>query len=211
MAHTKTASAEVLPAVDSYIAGLRENFQSSDEVSVSTARLCTINDLMDTARLLKSLGVEANIWKRFYNLASALDDLKHGIACPTLRADHVENRRPDTSAIWATRTKVALALDCLLRSGMSREAATAIVSRRQSLKSLLRPGTNLKTASLNWLSSLKRKTNKNEAARSLWNTYQEAYVAETKKRTSEEWTVIAENFLRGADEDLKLLASMKAI
>ena len=211
MAHTKTTAAKVLLAVDSYIAGLRENFQSLDEVSVSAARQCTINDLTDTARLLKRLGVDANIWKRFYHLARALGDLKHGIVCPTLMADHVENRRPDNSAVWDIRTKIALALDCFLRSGMSRKDAIANVSRRQSLEPLLRLGTNLKTAPLNWLSSLRRGTNKNEAAISLWNTFQDACAVETKKRSSKEWTATAERFLRSADEDLKLLASTKTI
>jgi hypothetical protein len=211
MAHTKTAAAKVLSAVDNYIADLQENFQSLDGVSVTAARQCTINDLTDTARLLKRLGVDENIWKRFYHFASALDDLKYGIICPTLRAHDVQNRRPDNSAVWDIRTKIALALDCFLRSGMSRENAAAIVSRRQSLKPLLRTGTKLKTAPLNWLSNLRRGTNKNEAAKSLWDAFQEACAAETKKRTSEEWTAAAERFLRSADEDLKLLASAKTI
>lgn len=201
MAQTNT-DVNVLSAINDYIAALRENSKNLSEASAR--RECIINDLTDTARLLKRLGVDEIIWKRFYNVASALDDLKHGVVSPTLRAADVHNRRSDNSAIWGVRAKVAVALECFLRSGMSLDEATVIISRQRLLRPLLRPGTDLKTASLNWRNNLKRKKNKNHAATSLWNSFEEAYTS-AGFRTSEEWKAAAKRFLGRASEDLQLL------
>ena len=208
MAQTNT-DASVLSAINDYIAALCENAQNLSENSVG-ARQCVINDLTDTARLLKQLGVDEIIWKRFYHVANALDDLKHGIVSPTLRATHVRNRISDNSATWAVRARVAVALECFLRSGMSLDEATAIISRQRSLKPLLRPGTDLKTAPLNWRNNLKRKKNKNDAATSLWDSFEEACTS-AGFRASEEWKAAAKRFLGRASEDLQLLQSVNAI
>ena len=73
--------------IGKYIADLRGNSQNLGGDNVIAARECIINDLTDTAQLLKRLGVDEIIWKRFYHVAQALDDLKHGVVSPILRAD----------------------------------------------------------------------------------------------------------------------------
>jgi len=196
-------------AIGKYIADLRGNSQNLGGDNVIAARECIINDLTDTARLLKRLGVDEIIWKRFYHVAQALDDLKHGVVSPILRAIEVHNRKSDNSAAWGVRAKVAIALECFLRSGMSHKEAAAIVSRR-SLEPLLRPGTDLKTAPLNWLSNLRRSKNKNKAAKSHWDVFQEACAMATDP-TSEGWKAAGERFLKQAEEDLRSLQSAKAI
>jgi hypothetical protein len=199
--------AKAVSALELYVEDLRGNSRPQ-EGAIGVGRQSAINDLVDTAKLLKSLEVDDDIWKRFYDLAHALDDLKHGIVSPVLKAADVHNRASDNSAVWGARAKVAVALECLLRGGMSPKEAASIVSRRRSLNPLLRQGTNLETAPLNWHRNLRRRQNKNEAAQIIWEEFQEACSGELKF-TPDEWKIRAEGFLLGADKDLRALRSAK--
>jgi hypothetical protein len=201
--------ADVLSQINDYIAQLRGNSQISAQSSAEV-RQCIINDLTDTARFLKGLGADEIIWKRFYHTALALDDLKHGVVSPPLRAADVCNRKSDNSAIWAVRAKVAVAIECFLQSGMSRKKIATILSRQRSLEPLLRRGTDLKTAPFNWRDTLRRNKNKNETARSLWNEFEQA-CGEKRFDTSQECVAAANRFLHHANEASERLRSVDAI
>ena len=201
--------ADILSRINDYIAQLRGNSQNLVQDSAG-ARQCIINDLTDTSRFLKGLGADEIIWKRFYYTARALDDLKHGIVSPTLRAADVYNRKSDNSAIWDVRAKVAVAIECFLQSGLSRKKVATILSRQRSLEPLLRRRTDLKTAPFNWRDTLRRNKNKNEAAKLLWNAFEEAS-AEGRFDTSREWEAAANRFLNRANEESERLRSVNAI
>ena len=68
--------AKAVSALELYVEDLRGNSRPQ-EGAIGVGRQSAINDLVDTAKLLKSLEVDDDIWKRFYDLAHALDDLKH--------------------------------------------------------------------------------------------------------------------------------------
>jgi hypothetical protein len=63
--------------------------------------------------------------QRFFELASAMADLNSGIVHPLLRPERADNRRAESSQLWRARVHVALGLQALLRSGLTRTEAAA--------------------------------------------------------------------------------------
>src|SRR5436309_9438264 len=70
--------------------------------------------------------------ERFFELASAIADLNAGTVHPLLRPVRADNRRADPSQLWRTRARVALGLEALLRSGLTRNDAAAKIARQYS-------------------------------------------------------------------------------
>ena len=68
----------------------------------------------------------------FFNLASAISDLNDGAVPPLFQAVRSDNRHPDFSQLWRARTRVALGLEALIRSGgkLNATAAAKKVARK---------------------------------------------------------------------------------
>jgi len=90
-------------------------------------------------------------------LGVALEDLNRGITDPLFRADLLfvtegSKRKRDSMLIWGARLQAALGLECLIRSGLSREKAASHAARHYSALARLMRGTNrdLKGSLLSW-------------------------------------------------------------
>jgi hypothetical protein len=68
------------------------------------------------------------IGDRFFEIGSAIVDLNVGTVHPLLRPERVDHRRPARSQL--SRARVALGLEALLRSGLDRDEAIAMIAGR---------------------------------------------------------------------------------
>jgi hypothetical protein len=116
--------------------------------------------------------VGGRIGNRFFELASAIADLNTGTVHPLLAGVRVHNRRADTSQMWRARVRVAVGLEALLRSGLSRNAAAAKVATEfPSIARLAGPrakNSTLRTIVFGWRKELKAARVKNFEASELF-------------------------------------------
>jgi hypothetical protein len=116
--------------------------------------------------------VGGRIGKRFFELASAIADLNTGTVHPLLAGVRVHNRRADTSQMWRARACVAVGLEALLRSGLSRnEAAAKVATEFPSIARLAGPkarNSSLRTIVFGWRKELKAARVKNFEAGELF-------------------------------------------
>src|SRR5262249_4196873 len=110
---------------------------------------------------------------RFFELASAIADLNLGTVRSLLRPVRAESRAPDPSHFWRARARVALALEALLRSGLSRYDAFAKIRGHHSsianLPGLKAKHSKLQTTIFGWRSEFKAKRVRNFEASELFS------------------------------------------
>jgi hypothetical protein len=91
---------------------------------------------------------------RFFELSFAIADLNSGTKPPLLKAIDPVNRPPDCSQLWGDRARVAVILEALMKSGLSREsAARKLALKHPRLAKLAGAGaknTTLQTTILGW-------------------------------------------------------------
>jgi hypothetical protein len=125
------------------------------------------------ALVVVALFVGGRIGSRFSELASAIADLNTGTVHPLLAGVRVHNRRADTSQMWRARARVALGLEALLRSGLSRtEAAAKVATEFPSIARLAGPrakNSTLRTIVFGWRKELKAGRVKNFEAGELFS------------------------------------------
>jgi len=94
------------------------------------------------AGFLKRVGTGEDVSEQFATLAARIHDLNNGIQHPIWIPTKTRGRRPDSTEIWHHRFRFAVALQCLITSGMKeRDAANYLVRRyRKNIESLLRRG-----------------------------------------------------------------------
>jgi hypothetical protein len=109
-------------AVVELIAGLREAFDYTGEPDKEPAetRARFSIALKKIGLFLEDVPTIHDFAKEFLTLATALDDLNQGTVHPLLQPSKVTNRPPDSTEIWMARAKTALAVEILLRTGMTR-------------------------------------------------------------------------------------------
>jgi len=83
---------------------------------------------------------------KFAGLADALLHLETGKVSSIVSPYNGPGRRPDSSAIWARRALVALAIECMLRSGMRERRAAAEIAKEAQLFDLLRDTPDVSTS-----------------------------------------------------------------
>jgi hypothetical protein len=112
------------------------------------------------------------IGNRFFELASAIADLNSGTVHSLLLPIRADNRPADPSQLWRARTRVALGLEALLRSGLNRnDAAAKIASEYSSIAKLSGPkakDSKLQIIVFGWRRELKAGRVKNFEARELF-------------------------------------------
>jgi hypothetical protein len=111
--------------------------------------------------------------QRFFELGSAKADLNSGIVHPLLRPERADNRRADNSQLWRARAHVALGLEALLRSGLTRDDAAAKLTRGSpaiaKLASAKAKNSKLKTIVFGWRQQLRQARVKNFEASELFS------------------------------------------
>jgi hypothetical protein len=83
---------------------------------------------------------------KFAGLADALFHLETGKVSSIVSPYNGPGRRPDSSAIWARRALVALAIECMLRSDMNERQVAAEIAREPQLVGLLRDTPDVSTS-----------------------------------------------------------------
>jgi len=195
-----------------FVDALGANSSDAQQQDVCLVRECAISDLIDTAKFLRRLGVNEEIWRRFSNLAQDLNDLKQGTIAPIFMPSstaRAHNRSLDESNVRLARVKVAIALECLLKSGKSRSVAARDIGRQRPLQALLRRGSSVESACLKWFDQLRRYGDKNWNANDLWTKWREDADAERSQGPPEQWLKRGEAFLKAAVADAGLLARLR--
>jgi hypothetical protein len=105
-------------------------------LTIEQERALYASVLMNVAQFVATTidGRIANTY--LFELASALGDLDRGIVRPLLKPSPLRNRPPDPSNRWRARSRVALALDALMRSGLDRTKAANKIARDKKLRAL---------------------------------------------------------------------------
>ena len=111
------------------IAIRRQLEHAFDEIGPQNERRGYVAALGGISEYLISAGVDYRHACKLVDLASALSDLDDGIVRPLLRPAHVNNRRLTPSNIWRRRALVALGIEALLKSGLSRDEAAGEAER----------------------------------------------------------------------------------
>ena len=108
---------------------------------------------------------------KLIELASALSDLDQGTIAPFLRAQHIENRAPDSTQKWIGQAHVAISLEALVLTGQTRpSAANHIETDYPSIFSLAtRKAKNLRTVILGWHREFEHGRVKNDLAKRLFD------------------------------------------
>jgi hypothetical protein len=99
----------------------------------------------------------------------ALWDLSFGVTHPIFRAKKLEHGAPDSSAIWRSRTALAIALDHLIAAGVHSRIASKKISKTPGIDRLLGKGAKAETSLINWRARLREGLVPNELARELWD------------------------------------------
>jgi|ERR1700674_194565 len=85
--------------------------------------------LVRVAQFFCALG-DRRLGDRFFELSSAIAELSQGTLHPLLRQARPQSRPADPSQLWRARARVALALEALIRTGLSPSEAAAEVARK---------------------------------------------------------------------------------
>jgi hypothetical protein len=128
--------------------------------------------LIGVARYFTSLEGRP-LGQRFFELGSAMADLNFGIVRPLLRPERADNRRADNSQLWRARAHVSLGLEALLRSGLTRNEAAAILTSDfpgiAKLASANAKNSKLPTIVFGWRKQLRQVRVKNYEASELFS------------------------------------------
>jgi hypothetical protein len=110
-----------------------------------------IETLVAFSRFAKSCDLSP-AWKRLYELAQRLDDLKQGRVDPLLKGEKKgRGNVRDSRETWDRRKLVLVGLEALCRSGMNeQEAARHIAKKFPKVKILVSRGGNIPKTILRW-------------------------------------------------------------
>jgi hypothetical protein len=136
-----------------------------------------------TIHFLKMIGAEDSLTNKLMQLYAALFDLRRGAISPMLRTNKLDSAPPVRSEIWRARAAVAIALDYLVKSGLSPDAASQEVARLPVLKRLLKTNAKLKSSSLNWRTRLAEGSVENDVAKIRWSASREKLVESERNMT----------------------------
>lgn len=130
------------------------------------SRIRYVAALLEVDRYLISSGVLAEGRMALSELMTALLELDHGIVADFLKPAPTFNRAQESSLKWDARAHLAVAVDVLVSSGMSRSAAAVEVSRHsQALDDLCtRSSKSSATALATWHAQLVQGKVKNSSA-----------------------------------------------
>lgn len=112
---------------------LNQAFNGSADfpVTVESERQRLVGALWSIAAFLGKSGFDLPFAHRFFELGSAIEDLDLGIQDDLLKPVPQGSRRPpDRAELWRARAYVALALEALIRTGRTREAAAKEIATR---------------------------------------------------------------------------------
>lgn len=219
---------------------LRKAYQSLQEIArlpssvaldpTKELRLRQINALMLLASFLKRTGAGNDVADLFADMAIALYGLDVGIDHPMFEVSKkigplgspIGGRSNDRSDVWTLRVLAANGLECLIRSGCSREKAVGrIANEFPGLKKLLRPSTgspsnkrrpiSLENSLLSWHDAAAHGTLGDPAATGSALEFRKHIEAFAAQFSSEQMVAFGKNFLRSAaDQAAKLLPTTAA-
>jgi len=109
-----------------------------------------IDELWVWGQYLEKIGAGYDVANQPLQLAIALDELSDGIVDPLLSPS--KKVKDDPARIWRGRTWAALGMECLLKKGLTRKAASdEAVTKWPGLKRLLHgPRSELRSSLLSW-------------------------------------------------------------
>lgn len=137
-------------ALDGFARSVMEVF-GRDLSEPADLRQAYMEALIHASRFAEEVGAEARVYDSILRLAYMLADLKRGIVHPVLAAEKISNRPPDSTFIWDARCQVALGINRLLASGMTKAEVLQLVEEEFSdVDCLLRKGANLRDAVWGW-------------------------------------------------------------
>jgi len=152
-------------------------------------------------KFLRKTGARKDIADQFYALSAALNDLQRGIVHPMLAPKKPTGRLGDRSDIWRVRVNAGCGVECLMRSGVSRdEAAQRAAKWFPALKNLLRTGTTLKTALLRWRDAVMRGPLNDVVARGAAQEFRDFLKRVGHQLTREQFTALGEEYLKSASD-----------
>jgi hypothetical protein len=159
---------EARQAAVSFLVGLtRELVLKLQAVVRSDASLRAkyIDTLALVGQYLAKIDAGYDVAKHVTDLAIALSDLDDGIVDPAL--DPGTKVKGDPSRVWRGRMWAALGMECLLKSGLTREKATQqAVARWPGLNCLLHgSGSGLRSSLLSWRDRFMNGEIRNSSAR----------------------------------------------
>ena len=123
------------------------------------------------SKYLERSGADANHAARdkLALISLALWDLDAGMTHPMFKAKKLEHGAPDSTAIWRSRTILAIAFDYLIAAGVPSHVASKKISKTPGIEKLLSKGAKAETSLINWRVRLREKVVANELAREHWD------------------------------------------
>ena len=114
--------------------------QDSEEIGRTRGRWVVA--LKCVATFFKRVGTGDDVSEQFATLAARIHDLNNGIQHPIWVPAKTGGRRPDSTEVWNGRLTFAVALECLINSGMKEKDAANYLARqyRKNVESLVREG-----------------------------------------------------------------------
>ena len=132
-------------------------------------RLLEILEL--NSRYLEGSGADANnaAIDKLALISLALWDLDSGVTHPMFKAKKLEHGAPDSTAIWRSRTILAIAFDYLMAAGVPSRVASKKISKTPGIEKLLSKGAKAETSLINWREGSAMGMVANELAREQWD------------------------------------------
>ena len=130
-----------------------------------------------THEYLERSGADANHAARdkLALISLAMWDLDDGVTHPMFKAKKLEHGAPDSSAIWRSRTILAVAFDYLMAAGVPSHVASKKISKTPGIEKLLSKGAKAETSLINWRVRLREGVVANELARDHWEKFQKVF------------------------------------
>jgi hypothetical protein len=108
-------------------------------------------------------------------ISLAFWDLDNGVTHPMFKARKLEHGAPDSTAIWRSRTILAVAFDYLMAAGVPSRVALKKVSKTPGFEKLLSKGAKAETSLTNWRARLREGVVANELARDHWEKFRKVF------------------------------------
>jgi hypothetical protein len=165
--------------------------------------------LADTLAListgLKKSGAGYSVRDRLALVCSALWDLDDGVTHPIFKAKKLEHGKRLNSAIWRSRTTIAIALDFLMKAGVPETQALKQVSKIPGIEKLLSGKSPSKEKSpKNWRTRLDGGQFPTDLVREHWD-WSRKFIAELTGSPSEKRKIFkaeAERLIAAAAEEI---------
>lgn len=144
---------------------------SSDEADrpLATQQTRYVLAIMAMAKLLRTVEQKETA-EKFHLLAEAMQDVVEGLPHPLFSVEQPKTkagRRPDTAAVWRTRSSLCAGIGYLLAGdNVDQDEAIDLIVKKygKHLVKLLRPGAQLKPSIRTWMKSFATDDVQNEIA-----------------------------------------------